>query len=79
MVGKAWNTPVTGSPGFVWERKLKNTKRALKEWAKETIKHLSYFRRELCNNLLSNQIEMDHKTILKEDLDEEAKLQTKVY
>ena len=30
----AWNTTVNGSPNYVWEQKLKVTKRALKEWSK---------------------------------------------
>jgi hypothetical protein len=30
----AWSTPVTGSPSFVWEQKLKATKHALKAWIK---------------------------------------------
>ena len=32
----AWETPVIGSPNYVWERKLINTKAALKNWVKLT-------------------------------------------
>ena len=34
VVAMTWELPVVGSPNFVWERKLKNTKVALKAWAK---------------------------------------------
>ena len=34
IVTKAWELLVVGSPNFVWERKLKNTKVVLKVWAK---------------------------------------------
>ena len=33
-VSMAWDIPVVGSPNYVWERKLKNTKAALKDWVK---------------------------------------------
>ena len=34
LVAKIWNGPVSGSPFYVWEEKLRRLKRALKEWAK---------------------------------------------
>ena len=34
VVDMAWELPVVGLPNFVWERKLKNTKVALKAWDK---------------------------------------------
>ena len=34
VVAKDWSTLATGSPSYVWEHKLKETKIALKEWAK---------------------------------------------
>ena len=37
-VNMAWDLLLVGSPNFVWERKLKNTKVALKEWVKLTKK-----------------------------------------
>jgi len=30
----AWSSPTSGSPRFVWEKKLKATKHALKTWVK---------------------------------------------
>jgi len=41
IVKEAWNKPVKGSPGFVWEGKLMNTKLALKEWSKKSLKDYS--------------------------------------
>ena len=37
LVSKAWAPPVTGSPFFVWEEKLRRLKKALKDWAKSLI------------------------------------------
>ena len=34
IVAMAWELPVVGSPNFIWEWRLKNTKVALKAWAK---------------------------------------------
>lgn len=37
IVAQAWLQPVEGSPSFVWEKKLKYTKYALKTWAKKKL------------------------------------------
>ena len=34
IVVDSWFPPVTGSPFFVWEEKLRRLKKALKSWAK---------------------------------------------
>ena len=44
-VRNAWGQPISSSPSFVWEQKIKNTKVALKEWAK-TISKTSFKARQ---------------------------------
>lgn len=34
-VQTTWEKDVLGSPSYVWEEKIKNTKKALKEWIKK--------------------------------------------
>eukprot|EP00253_Pinus_taeda_P021952 PITA_21952 len=34
-IQSAWDIPINGSPSFVWEQKLKATKKALKEWLRK--------------------------------------------
>ena len=40
VVSMAWSTSVTGSPSYVWEKKLKATKSSLEDWLKNTSKIL---------------------------------------
>ena len=34
VVARAWGEFIRGSPGFIWEKKLANVKKELKEWQK---------------------------------------------
>jgi len=34
-IQSAWDIPINGSPSYVWEQKLKATKKALKEWLRK--------------------------------------------
>jgi len=34
-IQSAWDILINGSPSFVWEKKLKATKKALKEWLRK--------------------------------------------
>ena len=58
-VTHSWSRPVTGSPNFVWEHKLKFTKLALKEWVKQTVKYPSSDIKEVLIFLEEIQLEMD--------------------
>ena len=51
IISKAWDIPVFGSPNFVWERKLKNTKAALKEWVKHSQENPTSERKEALEKL----------------------------
>ena len=55
----AWDLPIVGSLNFVWERKLKNTKAALKDWVKLTQKNPISERKEALEKLEKIQLEME--------------------
>ena len=71
----AWETPVIGSPNYVWERKLINTKAALKNWVKLTQKNPTSERKEALLNLEKIQLEMEEKEITPSLLEKEQKSQ----
>ena len=58
-ITRSWSQPVTGSPNFVWEQKLKFTKLALKEWAKQNVKAPSSDKIEALKFLEEIQLEME--------------------
>ena len=53
IVSTAWEIPMVGSPNYVWERKLKNTKATLKTWVKLSNKNPICERKE---SLVSGEI-----------------------
>ena len=57
-VSNAWIIQVTSSPNFMWERKLNNTKLALKAWIKSLPSTLS-IRNQALENLAMIQLEME--------------------
>ena len=58
IVSNAWSIQVIGSPNFMWERKLKNTKLALKAWIKSLPSTLSV-RNQYLENLAAIQLDME--------------------
>ena len=74
-VTMAWDLLVVGSPNFVWERKLKNTKAALKEWVKITQKNPINERKESLQKLEKIQLEMEVTEITPALLEKEQKSQ----
>ena len=59
IVTIAWDLLVVGSPNFVWERKLKNIKVALKDWVKLTQKNPISERKEALEKLEEIQMEIE--------------------
>ena len=59
IVFMAWNLLVVGSLNYVWERKLINTKVALKDWVKHSQKNPINERREALQKLEKTQLEME--------------------
>ena len=71
MVHLAWSTPISGSPSYVWEQRLKITKKALKEWRKVPIDTPNSQRKESVQQLENLQREMDTIEVTKVELDKE--------
>ena len=71
----AWDLRVVGSTNFVWERKLKNTKAALKDWVKITQKNPISERKEALEKLEEIQMEMEESEITPALLEKEQREQ----
>ena len=62
-VSQAWTHYVDGSPSFVWEQKLKQTKNALKKWIKTPLPSPSTNRNERVAKLSALQFGMENNEI----------------
>ena len=58
IVSNAWRIQVSGSPNFMWERKLKNMKTSLKDWIKSLPSTLSV-RNQALENLAAIQLQIE--------------------
>ena len=65
IVYQAWSPYVEGSPNFVWEKKLKRTKYALKAWAKSSLNNPTNSRHERVFELSEIQLDMEDREITK--------------
>ena len=59
-VSHAWSHYVVGSPSFVWEQKLKQTKIALKNWVKTPIPSPMLCKKERVSDLSILQFGMEN-------------------
>ena len=59
IISKAWDIPVFGSLNYVWERKLKNTKTALKDWIKLSQSNPLSERKEALKKLEEIELDME--------------------
>ena len=75
IISKALGLLVFGSPNYVWERKLKNTKVALKNWVKISHKNPVSERKEAMENLENIQMEMEDSEITPALLEKEQQAQ----
>jgi hypothetical protein len=78
-VHSAWSSPTSGSPSFVWEKKLKATKHALKTWVKKPMNTPLRHRQETVQQLSDLQDEMETKDIFNSDLEKEQATQRKTF
>jgi exonuclease III len=78
LVQLSWKTPVSGSPFFVWEEKLRRLKATLKLWAKNLASPLEE-RRQAQENLELHQQAMEEVTITQTLLKQEADIQSKLH
>eukprot|EP00253_Pinus_taeda_P031381 PITA_31381 len=78
-VKTTWASSITGSPSFIWEQKLKLTKKALKEWIKKPVPNPISQRVAAVQALHSLQNDMESKNINENLLDLETKAQRATY
>ena len=74
-VSMACDIPVVGLPNYVWERKLKNTKVALKNWVKISQKYRISERKEVVRKLEEIQMEMEESENTSDLLEKEKRAQ----
>lgn len=51
IVQNTWCQHIKGSPGYIWETKLKNTKQVLKDWTKNCYKEPEKTKKEIRSKL----------------------------
>jgi hypothetical protein len=78
LVNRVWKIPVTGSPFFVWEEKLRRMKRALKDWAK-SLKSPAAQRVEAQQQLEIHQLSMEEGNPNPNSLEKETTLHRKLH
>jgi len=74
-VKTAWSKSFSGSPSYVWEKKLKATKQALKKWIKKPAPNPTSHRKEIVQTLEELQIDMENRDITPALLNNEVKIQ----
>eukprot|EP00253_Pinus_taeda_P023862 PITA_23862 len=74
VVKESWSHPVTGSPFYIWEEKIRRLKFALKHWSK-SIPNLAAERKNIQSQLEANQLNAEEAHITREALDKEAHLE----
>eukprot|EP00253_Pinus_taeda_P006650 PITA_06650 len=74
VVKESWSHPVTGSPFYIWEEKIRRLKFALKHWSK-SIPNPAVERKNIQSQLEANQLNAEEAHITKEALDKEAHLE----
>lgn len=78
-IQSAWDTPINGSSSFVWEKKLKATKKALKEWLRKLPNPSTQQRKDEVQQLETLQIRMEGLHITPEILNKEASYQRNIH
>ena len=73
LLASSWVVPVSGSPFFVWEEKLRRLKKALKLWAK-SLPSLSTVQMEAQVNLENHQLSLEEHSPDLANLEKEATL-----
>eukprot|EP00253_Pinus_taeda_P028387 PITA_28387 len=68
IVQNTWCQHVEGSPGHIWETKLRKTKQALKEWTKNSYKEPEEIKKEI-----KSKLDCIHRIIEEHDLSQESK------
>eukprot|EP00253_Pinus_taeda_P027333 PITA_27333 len=71
IVQKTWIHHVEGSPGFIWETKLKRVKQVIKEWAKENYQDPEKVKKKIKSELESVQIRIEEHGLTQQTKEQE--------
>lgn len=74
VVKQAWFQHVEGSPVFIWETKLKQTRQALKLWAKNNYQEPEIVKKDLKKNLESVQLNIEAQGLTQQAKENEIRL-----
>jgi len=69
---------VEGSPGFIWETKLKRTKQVIKEWAKENYQEPEEVKKKIKSDLESVQLRIEEHGLSQQNKEQERTLYTQL-
>eukprot|EP00253_Pinus_taeda_P005161 PITA_05161 len=74
IVKESWSLPVSGSPFYIWEEKIRRLKSNIKRWAKSLANPVAE-RKSIQSQLEAHHLLMEEAYISREILDKEAHLQ----
>jgi len=74
IVKETWSQHVEGSPCFIWETKLKRTKKALKYWAKESYQEPEETKKKVKNELEDVQARIEEHGLTQQRKEQENAL-----
>ena len=78
IVAESWAHPVTGSPFFVWEEKLRRLKKTLKCWSK-ALPNPNSAKIQAVHELETHQVAMEDKDVTQNDIQKETSLQMNLH
>ena len=78
LVSETWALPVTGSPFYIWEEKLRRVKKSLKSWAKLSPPP-GLAKTHTVTALALHQSKMEEGNVVAEDIHLEIKLQANLH
>jgi len=79
LIQHTWQQHVEGSSGYIWERKIKNVKHALKDWVKTHYKEPENEKREAKAKLEELHSTMEKRGYQQADKNHEEKLYNQLY
>eukprot|EP00253_Pinus_taeda_P005587 PITA_05587 len=79
LIQQTWSQHVEGSPGFIWENKLKNVKKALKTWAKTQYNEPEGKKREVKAKIEEFQCAIDNQEYHQDEKVQEEDLYNQLY
>ena len=78
IISESWATPVSGSPFYIWEEKLRRVKIALKNWAK-LVTSPAQRKTNAMLALEVHRLNMEATQLSRKDLDKEVSLRQELH